>query len=141
MHDARAMREEQVGTEIGANDVKLKLRPVGKPSDIQLADGDAVLNAIAACIGGGDADGDRIGIDGFNGPIPEFGGGDGQDAGATTQIQQRQLHRATMKPGDLPKTKCGGRMVAGSEAQPRIEDDFFLAGNATAPDPRRQDQE
>lgn len=87
--DAVGFADEEVGDEVGADDVELFAGGDWKFREIVAAAEDFVIDAVAAEVGLGDADGDGVEVEGFNWGVAEFGGGDGEDSRATTDIEER----------------------------------------------------
>jgi hypothetical protein len=116
--DSVAVREEEIGAEIGADDIEPGFGLWGQSADVLLADLDTVFNPIAAGIAERNADSHGIGIHRVDGVITQFGCGDREDAGAATEIQDGAEggRMPGAKAGDLPKAEGGGGMMAGAEA-------------------------
>jgi hypothetical protein len=137
--DARSLGQQDISAEIGAEDMESSRWPEGQAADVLLTDVYTMMNAIAACVREGDANGHWIGVDSRDGTIAKFGGGDGENAGSATNIEKRLVKGRRPQAGKLSEAKGGGGMVAGAETQTWIEHQGFLAGCGVAFDPRRQD--
>ncbi len=134
----RCFRSEQIAGQIGANNVV-----PSRASEVAAFEGgqilptwpNTVLDLVLFGVLSADADRSRVVVERFDGGIAQFGGGDGQDARSGSDVQERLVLAGPAAAGELLQAKEGGVVVAGAEAQSRVQNDhpLPLARAATAP--------
>ncbi len=96
--------------------------------DIVVVESDLAAYLVFAGVEFGDFDRDGVEVEGGNGVVAEFSGGDGEEAGTGADIEEGGVGVVGETAGEFLEAELGGGVVSGSEAESRVEGDDVQSG-------------
>src|SRR5262249_43813765 len=92
-------------------------------------------DAVGAGIGPGDTDGLGVEIKGVNRRVTQLGSGDGENSGASADVENRLWRARSATSHQFTQAIRSRRMLAGAEAEARVEHQDGLASPCPPPAP------